>query len=270
MTTSPRLQDQHDAAQIGATLRSARAARGISLAELHARTKISTGYLVALEEGRLGALPPVAFTRGFLRTVAGELGVDPEPLVRSLNAAMAAEGAERPEGWQRMGSAIVTVAATSPLKRRAISLVLVALLVFLATVVLMTLQLREFAQPVPSAAPPDGAATPAAPAPSPVSPPEVGPREAQPPSGATPADREVTVEVRATGRSWLLVQAGRGTLFEGFINAGGVMRWQSRTPISLRAGNAGAVTLVVNGSALGTYGRPGEVVDRTFQPGAPP
>ncbi len=48
------------------------------------------------------------------------------------------------------------------------------------------------------------------------------------------------------------------------------MRWQSRTPISLRAGNAGAITVIVNRSVLGVYGRPGEVVDRTFQPGAAP
>lgn len=264
MTTLPPSQDQFGVADIGAVLRSARAARGISLAELNARTKISTGYLVALEEGRFGALPPLAFTRGFLRTVAGELGVDPEPLVRSLSAAMAAEGAERPEGWQRMGSAIVPVTTMSPLKRRVISLGLVAFLVVLAAVVLLTRQLWEFAQPVPPTAPPASVATPAAPVPIP------SPVSTQTPSGAPRAFQEVTVEVRASGWSWLLVQTGTGPLFEGFINAGQVMRWQSRAPISLRAGNAGAITVVVNGSALGTYGRPGEVVDRTFQPGAPP
>lgn len=256
------------AAEIGATLRSARAARGISLAEMHTRTKISTDYLVALEEGRLGALPPVAFTRGFLRTVADELGIDPEPIVRSLNAAMAAEGAARPEGWRRVGSAIVPVASMSPLRRRVISLVLVAFLVVLAAIVLLTRQLWEFAQPVPPAAPSVIVATPAAPVPIPS--PVVGPPETQIPSGALPADQEVTVEVRASGRSWLLVQTEAGPLFEGFISAGGVMRWQSRAPISVRAGNAGAIAVVVNGAALGTYGRPGEVVDRTFRPGAPP
>lgn len=264
MTTLPPSKNQLGSAEIGATLRSARAARGISLAELHTRTKISTDYLVALEEGRFGALPPVAFTRGFLRTVAGELGIDPEPLVRDLNAAMAAGGAERLEGWQRMGSAIVPVAAMSPLRRRVISLVLVAFLAVLAAIVLLTRQLWEFTQPVPPPAPPFSVATPAAPVaiPSPIA--------TKTPSGALPADQEVTVEVRASGRSWLLVQTGAGPLFEGFINAGGVMRWQSRTPISLRAGNAGAIAVVVNGAALGTYGRPGEVVDRTFRPGAPP
>jgi cytoskeletal protein RodZ len=260
----PPSQDLPNAADIGAMLRSARAARGISLAEMHARTKISTGHLVALEEGRFGALPPIAFTRGFLRTVAGELGMDPEPLVRSLNAAMAVEGAERLEGWQRVGSAIVPVTSMSPLKRRVISLVLVAFLVVLAAVVLLTRQLWEFAQPVPPAALPAGVATPAVPVPIP------SPVSTKTPSGATLANQEVTVEVRASGRSWLFVQTGTGPLFEGFISAREVMRWQSRTPISLRAGNAGAITVVVNGSALGTYGRPGEVVDRTFQPGAPP
>ncbi|MDI6772250.1 MAG: helix-turn-helix domain-containing protein [bacterium] len=268
VTTLPPSPDQPNAADIGVILRSARLARGISLIELQARTKIGTGYLVALEEGRFGALPPLAFTRGFLRTVAGELGVDPEPLVRSLNAAMATEGGERLEHWQRVGSAVVPVTTMSPLKRRVISLGLVALLLALAAVFLLTRQLWEFAQPVPPAAPPEGVATPAAPVPIPS--PVVGPPETQTRSGATLADQEVTVEVQASGRSWLLVQTAAGPLFQGFINAGGAMRWQSKTPISLRAGNAGAITVIVNGSALGTYGRPGEVVDRTFQPGAPP
>ena len=273
MTTLPPSPDQPNAADIGAVLRSARLARGISMTELHARTKISTGYLVALEEGRFDALPPLAFTRGFLRTVAGELGVDPEPLVRSLSVAMATEGGERLDRLQRVGSAVVPGTTMSPLKRRVISLGLVALLLVLAAVVLLTRQLWEFAQPVPPASQPDSVATPAAqplvPSPEATSP-AVAPPEVQTPSAAPQAGQQVIVEVQASGRSWLLVHTGAGPLFEGFISAGQAMRWQSRTPISLRAGNAGAITVVVNGSALGTYGRPGEVVDRTFQPGAPP
>lgn len=262
MKTSPPDRHQTDATHFGATLRSARTASGISLAELHARTKISTDHLVALEEGRFSALPPLAFTRGFLRTVAGELGVDPEPLLRILNAAMADEGTERSASWRRLGSPIVTATATSPLRRRIISLGLLVLLAALAVVVLLTRQLREFAQPVLPVEPPVNAATPAAAIPSAVA----SPTAVQP---GTPT-HQVIVEVHASGRSWLLVQTATGPLFEGFISSGQSMRWQSQAPISLRAGNAGAITVIVNGYVLGTYGRPGEVVDRTFQPGAPP
>lgn len=258
------------AAELGAVLRGARIARGVSLAELHARTKISTAHLVALEEGRLDALPPLAFTRGFLRTVAGELGMDPEPLVRSLNAAMSADEAEGLEGWRRVGAAVVPARSMSPMRRRIVFIVLAAFLVVLAALALLTRQLWEFAQPVAPAALPAVVATPPAPEAPPASGPALVPPEAQTPPTAGPSDRDVTVEVRASGRSWLLVQSGTEVLFRGFINAGQAMRWQSRAPISLRAGNAGAITVLVNGSSLGTYGRLGEVVDRTFEPGPLP
>ncbi len=265
-------QDRSRAASIGATLRSARGARGISLDELHARTKISVAHLAALEEGRLDALPPLAFSRGFLRTVARELGVDPEPLVRDLVAIMPAADAEPAEAMQRLGSPIVQGTAASPLRRRITFLAILVILVLTSAVALLTRQIWEFAQPVPAKGPPSATATPEAAVPSPAPLPSQvpAPREERVPPGAPRTREDVTIEVRASGRSWLLVRTGENRLFEGFISAGQVMRWVSPAQITLRAGNAGALTVIANGNALGVYGRLGEVVERTFRPGAAP
>jgi len=78
------------------------------------------------------------------------------------------------------------------------------------------------------------------------------------------------VEVRATGRSWLLVVADQRPVFEGFVHAGDARRWDARAAIRIRVGNAGAVTLAVDGRDLGRLGRPGEVVDRTYPQDATP
>jgi hypothetical protein len=77
-------------------------------------------------------------------------------------------------------------------------------------------------------------------------------------------DAGVTLDVRATGRSWLRIVADERILFEGFVDTGETRRWQAATAIRIRVGSAGAVALVVNGESLGPLGRLGEVVDRTF------
>jgi hypothetical protein len=83
-------------------------------------------------------------------------------------------------------------------------------------------------------------------------------------SGGPPASGGVTLAVRATGRSWILVSADGRTLFVGFILNGETMQWQSSGAMTVRVGNAGVVEVTVNGKSLGVLGRSGEVVDRTF------
>jgi len=61
---------------IGQRLREARAARGLALADVQARTKIRSEYLRAMEEERWEALPGSAYARAFLRTYGNFLGLD--------------------------------------------------------------------------------------------------------------------------------------------------------------------------------------------------
>lgn len=67
--------------QIGPTLARAREEQGLSIHELQERTKIRGRYLRALEAEAWEALPSAAYAKGFLRTYAGELGLDAEALV---------------------------------------------------------------------------------------------------------------------------------------------------------------------------------------------
>ena len=66
---------------LGETLRQARLNKGVSLAEAARDTRIRGGYLEALEAEDAAALPPAVYTRGFLRTYAEYLGLNPQAMV---------------------------------------------------------------------------------------------------------------------------------------------------------------------------------------------
>ncbi len=94
-----------DRSDVGSRLRAAREARGLSLREIAARTKISVSALEALECNDLTRLPGGLFSRAFVRTYAKEVGLDPEQAVRDFDEHLSTEGeagtGERPERERR-------------------------------------------------------------------------------------------------------------------------------------------------------------------------
>jgi cytoskeleton protein RodZ len=80
---------------IGATLREARKRRKVDLAEVEASIKIRVRYLQAIENEEWDALPGGAYTRGFIRTYAGYLGLDGDRLADDYRRAADPAGAER-------------------------------------------------------------------------------------------------------------------------------------------------------------------------------
>src|SRR4029077_5542269 len=66
---------------LGETLRQARLDKGVSLADAARDTRIRRTYLEALEAEDPAALPPAVYTRGFLKTYAEYLGLNPQAMV---------------------------------------------------------------------------------------------------------------------------------------------------------------------------------------------
>jgi cytoskeleton protein RodZ len=71
--------------EIGNTLREARLRRRIDLVEAEQDTKIRSKYLGALESEEFDLLPGVVYTRGFLRTYARYLGLEPQLFIDEYN-----------------------------------------------------------------------------------------------------------------------------------------------------------------------------------------
>ena len=66
--------------RFGEELRRERLVREITLEEISAATKISVRLLTALEASDLAKLPAPAFTRGFIRSYALQIGIEaPSP-----------------------------------------------------------------------------------------------------------------------------------------------------------------------------------------------
>jgi cytoskeleton protein RodZ len=80
---------------VGAELRSAREALGLSLSEVAHQLKLAPRQVEALEAGRFEALPGATFVRGMLRNYARLLKLEPEPLLESLSGRFEAPDANR-------------------------------------------------------------------------------------------------------------------------------------------------------------------------------
>lgn len=85
---------------------------------------------------------------------------------------------------------------------------------------------------------------------------------------AVPNDSQATsslptsrVMVRATGDSWIqIVDASGATLFTRILRVGDIYRVPSQAGLVMKTGNAGALTVLVDGEGLPSLGETGEVV----------
>lgn len=74
------------------------------------------------------------------------------------------------------------------------------------------------------------------------------------------------VEVTATFTAdcWLEVKADGKTVYEGTLKKGDSQTWKGTDKVTVRMGDAGAVSFSVNGKDLGTVGKTGQVANKTF------
>jgi cytoskeleton protein RodZ len=74
------------AAPFGARLAAAREEAGLSVGEMAGRLRLHVNQVRALESEDLTHLPEAAYVRGFVRSYARSLNLDPAPLIDDLNA----------------------------------------------------------------------------------------------------------------------------------------------------------------------------------------
>src|SRR5579862_7758058 len=72
---------------LGERIRATREARGLSLSDVAEQIRIRSVYLAAIEDQNWSAIGAPVYVRGFLRTYARYLGLDPEEAVSEFAAA---------------------------------------------------------------------------------------------------------------------------------------------------------------------------------------
>jgi cytoskeleton protein RodZ len=273
-----RIKEKFLTETVGEALRQAREARGISLAEAEEATKVRQKFLEALEQDDFGRLPGEVYRRGFLKSYAIFLGLDPEPLLARYRAQQAP--AAPPEAAAPAISAPHVPAATPPIRPLArplgpttpfnMTIVWVPLLV-IALLVASFFLYQRYGQPysqrlwtlITRATPtPTAVPTPTlVPTPSPTPIPQP---TATPAPSPTPTPVGLIVEVRLTEYTWLRVTVDDAVVFEGTMDAGTVRSWAGRNRVAVRSGNAGGTEITVNGVPKGPMGPPGQVVEQVW------
>jgi cytoskeletal protein RodZ len=232
---------------IGEALRSAREAQGKSLDDAAVATRIRPSYLEALEEEQFGELGGSVYAKGFLRSYAGYLGVDPAPLLEAYRAqetpeAPLFEHAPRAIGGLRPGRGGRSWLAA------AIVCVSIILLVSLWGLLRPADEQRD--------APPAFVTTPA----------PTTAAEPAPTTTARPAPKDVTVILRYRGASWTRVTADGRVAFEGTPGPRQLRTFTARRSLELVLGYPAGVRLTVDGKDLGVADRSGDIWRHTFTP----
>jgi cytoskeletal protein RodZ len=286
---------------IGETLRRERLKRNLELGQIAQELKISSRFLEAIEAGQFDKLPGGVFTKSFIVQYARLLGLDEEKisgeLQRTLDPAPEVPelaGPPKPadsairvppvEEWEAVGGSRFRWSSSLS----AAALVLVAMLACsgLYTWWQHTRRLPPehesppvaAVQQAPPAAPVEQPPTPAAqpsttpaPAPSTEQPappgpqgtPAPGPGGTPPPASASHPNAPVRVEVTADEPVWVLARTDGKYLFSGTLGANESRAFEAASTVLLRLGNAGGVTITLNGKPVGPVGPKGQV--RTVQ-----
>ena len=241
----------------GALLREARERSGRTLAECASALRARPGQIEALEHGDLSRFGGDIYARGFLRSYARLLDVDPERVLELHGQDPAFGGPVLPP--------------REPLRiRRDPPGWLVGLVGLAAVVGVVVAVLDLGGSRVPSALPPSD---PSLDAPSDgVVPPvlEPAPTPPEPDPEPEPAGPPVDVVLTFEAASWLEVLVDGVAVEPGvLVAAGETLRFSGQELVSLRFGNAGGVRIELNGEELGAAGRPGEVLRVGFGPDGP-
>ena len=248
-------------AALGERFRAAREARGLSLSDVAEQIRIRSVYLGAIEDENWGAIGAPVYARGFLRTYARFLGLDPEEIVAEFNGA--AGSAPSPPAASSSYASVTGSGSRnlSPLIwiASAIAVVLVAFVFYNA------FTMRNGAVRTAGATPTVAAAetqTSSSPLVTEASSPGSSPFASASPS-ASPAAGGQTLELRLSAPSWVRVAVDGNVSMEGTFPAGTARVFHGKNAV-LVIGNAGGVDVIVDGKTLGKLGASGDVVQRTF------
>ena len=233
---------------LGDEFRAAREARHLSLSDVAEQIHIRAVFLESIESEEWSAIAAPVYVRGFMRAYARFLGIDAEPAVERFNASLGvgpAREALAPE------PAVVRKRVRRGRPSPYLWLAALAAAILVGFVGYNLFQLPGESPPAPREL---GVAS-------------HGASESalsSPKHPATVAAAESkTLEVRLTDTSWLSISVDGNRRLVGTFPAGTRKAFHGRLA-DVRAGNAGAVELTVNGKDLGTLGTPGNVVERSI------
>ena len=240
---------------VGAHIKQARIAAGLSVAEVAAKVRVRNSLLVAIESDNFDPCGGEVYARGHVRSIAIALGMN-------VNELMVAFGLQVKPAVSALGE----IATMMQGEKRSLpwAPIMAAAAVVMAGVVGFSLFVGgenplELSRAV---------TTSSASAKADLAPASALPSASEPTALLTD---DVTVVISAvSGSSWIAITSNSGVqLFAGILQKGVTKEFQDPQNLRVVIGNAGAVTLSVNGKKLGTPGGSREVLQFDFGIGDP-
>ena len=259
---------------VGQSLAAARAENGMSIEALSASTRIRATLIRAIEADDFSMCGGDVYARGHLRSIARVLGVDDEPLLAEFDTVHPRETIDHTvEAIGHEWRPLVNRDRSKPAWGKAM---VAAVLIGVCTVVIVGLVKKPAAPGPLVAAPITGTSSPSL---TPTASPLVTPTPVATPTVSTPVPSEsstdiakapvdgVNLRLRVTGdQCWISVTDSTGKqLAQTTLHNGDVRDFRDPTELRLVIGNAGALSIIYNGTDLPPLGGKGAVVRHTFK-----
>lgn len=250
--------------QFGGELGQVRLAKGISLLDISAETRINIKFLEAIERGQFHLLPQT-YVRAFLREYALMLDLDPQDVMQRYKAAQQEGQTQKPEEPAPPGIApqrkllvektTVREYALTPLRRNIIFGIILLVIVTIV-IILANLNKDSGSEKSISEIPFDrvireNEAT--------TVPPPPATADSVPVFTAQKKD-SLRLQITTIDSVWISLVID-GTKAEEHLFAPNKKRtWSAKERFAITMGNAGGATFLLNGKELGSLGKRGAVV----------
>ncbi len=230
---------------LGGRFRAAREARGLALSEVADQIRIRSVYLAAIEDENWSAIGAPVYVRGFIRTYARFLKLDPEDAVAAFNRTQP-EPTAPPAPPGPAGRTLAPARRTGLLLwiSGAVAVLLVAFVVYNE----LTMHGERTAQAPAATEAPSASAGASLPPPTPT---------------PIPASAASSLALVLSAPSWLRVTVDGNVSMEGTFPAGTSKTFHGKNAL-VRIGNAGGVEIYVDGKDRGKLGKSGDVVEQAF------
>jgi cytoskeleton protein RodZ len=262
---SPPSESTDSRPSVGRALAQARTAAALTLDQISSITRVRVPIVQAIEQDDFSPCGGDVYARGHIRSLARAVGLDPQPLVEQY-AVEHGDEAEQTVVPTVYRSERIHSEPRRPNWTAAMVVAIVAIIGFVGFT-LFSGGSEGDKQPVagkPSAVSPAAPHKPTRAKRTPT------PAETDSAIAAAPADKVTVKLIGDSGKSWIQASDSSGrSLYSGVLKHGASMTFTDEKKIKLVVGNAGAVSLFVNGKDIGPAGKTGQVAHLTYTPGDP-
>ena len=220
----------------GERLKKVRLEKGLSLEDVHKKTRIHLKVLEALEQDSTLSINPI-YLRGFLKIYCQFLGLDPQEFIKGIKKS---PQDYLPKAKEAVVKPALKVSVPKP-DFKIIKNVVIVLLVLIALFLLFRSSRNwHFIH--------KAAKDKKAPAQ------EIVKSQVKQESMQV-ASSEPRLSIHAKENSWLKVKVDGKTVFEGILKKGQSVNWRGKDKIELNIGNAAGIDLDVNGKTISPLGK---------------